>query len=187
MNDLNAGSRGWMRAARHGAAIGLRMTLLYAALFIVYAVGRSLVELATLPAPDAGMLRTMLGTAASLVVASLSITVLLLPVSAVAGIVTSLLLHLVLPRAGGRFTVSGTLLISFVTAMVIADVVQVGILPALGFAPLSLPFETWLFWFGLPTLIYVIVVVWDGGRLRRIGGGERRDPEVPVIREVRRT
>lgn len=161
--------RNWKWAARRGAGVGVRMTLLYAALFILYAIVRSTLELLSFPAPDAGTASTILATVVSLIVAALAITLLLIPVSVLAGIVLALLVHLLLPVAGRGFTFIGTLLISLALAFVVADTVQLVLLPAAGFKPLSLPLETWLFWFGLPTLLYVVAAAFEGGRLRSGG------------------
>lgn len=175
-------SRNWRQAARHGAGIGVKMALVYTVIFLLYAILRSTLDLLSLPAPDAGTLGTITATVLSLSVAAFAIAALLLPVSALAGTTLSLLLHLLLPQAGRRSALVGTLVISSAVAFAIADTVQLIVLPAAGFEPLDLPFETWLFWFGLPTLIYIIVAALEGRRLRSwvnaSGGGDV--PAVPV-------
>lgn len=176
-------SRSWSQAARHGAGVGVKMTLLYASVFILYAIVRSTIELYSWPAPDAGTISTVLATAASLIVAALAISLLLLPLSALAGIGTSLLLHLLLPRISRRFSIAGTLVISLVVAFAIADTVQFILLPAAGFQPFALPFETWVFWFGLPTLLYLIVVGVEGGRMR--SGSLLPGKVMPAERHIR--
>lgn len=175
-------SRSWSQAARHGAGAGVKMTLLYASVFILYALIRSTIELYSWPAPDAGTISTVLATAASLIIAALAISLLLLPLSALAGIGTSLLLHLLLPRNSRRFSIAGTLVISLVVAFAIADTVQLILLPAIGFQPFDLPFETWVFWFGLPTLLYVIVIGFEGGRMR--SGGLLPGKVMPAGRHI---
>ena len=99
----------------------------------------------------------------------------MLPFSVLAASATSLLLYLLVPRVGARFSVAGTLVISMAVAFAVADTVQLVLLPALGFSPLDLPFATWIFWFGLPTLLYIIVVGVEGGRMRSASlTGEQR-------------
>lgn len=166
MMTANRTPRNWKNAARHGAMTGMKMTLLYAGAFTLYAVVRLVMELCVLPAPGSGRMGTVLATAASLITASLAITVVLLPLSALVGMGTSLLLHLVLPQIGSRFSVIGVLAISLAVAFAIADTVQLVLLPAAGFSPLELPFATWIFWFGLPTAIYIIAVGSEGRWLR---------------------
>jgi len=166
MITVDYASRNWRKAARHGAGIGMKMTLLYAVLFILYAIIRSTLELLSFPTPDAGAAGTILATMVSLIIAALGITLLVIPLSALAGMGTSLLLHLLLPRISRRLTMVGTFFISLAAAFAVVDTVQLILLPAVGFKPLDLPFETWIFWFGLPTVLYVIVTGFEGRRLR---------------------
>jgi hypothetical protein len=163
---IGRSSLGWKQMARHGAGIGVRMTLLYAALFALYAVVRSIIELASHPGPESGDAATVMATVLSLIVASLAIALLLMPISALAGAAMELLLRWLLPRTGERLSIVGTLVVGLAVAFAIADAVQLILLPAVGFKPLALPLESWLFWFGLPTLLYIAAAAIEGRRLR---------------------
>lgn len=170
MTAIDYPSRSWKKVASHGAWTGFRMTLLYAGTFTMYAVIRAILDLYMLPVPDSGRAGTMLATAASLITAALAITLILLPLSVLAGMGTSLLLHLVLPRTSSHFSIIGVLAISLVVAFIVADTVQLILLPAAGFRPLELPLATWLFWFGLPTVLYLVATGFEGRWLRSGNG-----------------
>lgn len=156
----------WKETARHGAGVGARMTILYASLFLLYALVRSSFELSAMPAPESGTAGTLLATVISLTVATAAIALLLIPLSALVGMGTSLLLRRLLPEIGVAKSLGGTFIISLVVAFAVADTVQFILLPALGFEPLELPFGTWLFWFGIPSVIYIITIGLEGAWLR---------------------
>jgi hypothetical protein len=143
----------WRRVARSGAGIGVKMTLLYAIVFVLYAVVRSTIALLRWPSPDEGTAATVLATAASLIVAATSITLLALPISAFAGLVTSLVVYWLRPQ--WRHWSTGRPLTGFAAATVIVLLVQIALLPVIGLTTFRLQAATYIFWLGLPAIIYI--------------------------------
>jgi hypothetical protein len=154
-NNENSPASGWRPAARVGAGIGVKMTLLYAAIFILYAVVRSTLALLAWPSPDAGTAGTVLATASSLTIAAISVTLLVLPISALAGLVASLLVYWLQPRTESQQTPAKRPIARFAVAALTALIVQAILLPAVGLHLYTYQAETYIFWFGLPALLYV--------------------------------
>ena len=141
-----------------GARIGAKMTALYAAIFLVYAFMRCTIMLLSLPSPDAGTAGTILATTSSLLIATITITLLALAVSMVAGAVTSLMIYWFKQRYKWQIVALEHSLIGFAVAVVMVLLMQLVLLPLAGLYPYSLPAATYIFWFGLPALLYVGVI-----------------------------
>lgn len=146
--------------AREGAEIGVRMTRLYAGAFMLYATYRLAIAIAECPSSDTPIAATIAAAAASMVVASVTITSILALVSMVVGAASALIVHWLLARAAARGARGRPIVVGASVALVSLVIGQIGLLPALGFSLLSLPATTYLFWVGLPSALYLVVTTW---------------------------
>jgi hypothetical protein len=171
--------RRWWTVAREGAVVGARMTQFYATAFIVYAAVRVGEAIARGPEPDAGAIATLGATVVSILVVSTTVTVALTIVSAVVGGVTALFSQWLLVRiVSGRGRVR-PIAVSVAVAIASLLVGQLALLPSFGVWPMSIPFATYLFWFGLPSVIYLVAVTWMRHPLWRYSGRFHHIPHTP--------
>lgn len=154
----------WHDAARLGATYGVRLTVAYALLFIVYACARAVIEI--VPALQAGAaVQTSLAVIVSLLVAAASIGVLMALFAALLGAVTALVVYGLLPvfdpgqRPRRASAVGGIAAGIFAASLVVAA----QSLPGGHLGPAH-P-ETWLFWLVLPLTIYVCAAAIGARRL----------------------
>lgn len=143
----------WGQTARSGAGFAVRLTIAYAVVFIVYALVRSVLRLLPTPTFDAGLVGTLLAYGVSLALPALVIALILALVMTLLGIVTALIVRGLLSVLNPTHAPLSAILVGAAVALVIAALLHVG----LGFSPDSLTWETYLFWVGIPSAIYVIV------------------------------
>jgi hypothetical protein len=153
--------------AHEGARIGARMTRLYAGAFIVYATVRVAIAIIEAPAEGIDVIPTVVASGASMVVASVTITTLLALFSTLVGAVSAIAVHWLLVRSAARGVRARPVVVGALVSLISLAVGQIGLLPALGFSPLSLPLGTYLFWIGFPSVIYIVVTTWLGRPLWR--------------------
>ncbi len=148
-----------MRAAgRLGASLGARLALVYGLLFIAFAVIRYGVDLRAAPA-GGGFWAGYVGGAVSLAVASLGITALMALVAAVLGTATALCaaaLYWLAQRSGAGVhpAAIGVGVASLFVLLLHLALGQMGL-----WSWSSLLDTTYLFWLGVPTLVYILAAL----------------------------
>ncbi len=146
-------------AGRLGASLGAKLALVYGLCFIVFAVVRYGADLQAAP-PAASFWLGYWGGAVSLAVASLGITAILAPVAAVLGMVTALcaaVLYRLVQRSGAGVhpAVVGVGVAGLFVFLFHLVLGQTGL-----WTWSSLRDTTYLFWLGVPALVYVMAAVW---------------------------
>jgi hypothetical protein len=168
--DLNP-LRTWGAAARYGATIGFTSALVYGALATLYIILRSSLQILGVLSPAEGLLGTLLANAVSVLWPCLVTTVLLGVLAAVIetaafSIIFGLSLPLKAHGSPGRAAAIG-LLVSGGLAVLVNLSVGRGISAYWGaFWP-----QGYLFWLGLPSLIFMGTTTWLcwQGEMRRAG------------------
>jgi hypothetical protein len=156
MNANQAVSHPTGRAvARAGAAVGVGLTFAYALTFALYAIVRSSWTIWRWTPPDLGKLEALAANAASIVVASVASAGLLAVVVALLSMGTALVMAWALATWNAHQSTGRAILMGAATALVVVVVGQFTLSWALGRSLFSFGAATYLFWIGLPSLLYV--------------------------------
>jgi len=158
MSHINSSPVSWRLAAVRGATIGIWLTFAYAVLVALYAIVRSSLRIQTaLASGDA--LQMMFGTAVTLAFGILIFAVVMALVSAVIGGISAIVLQWLLLRFNPRHASTQALFIGLGLGIGCWFVVNLILLVMPG-SRLTLAYpETYLFWFAVPGLIYVVASV----------------------------
>lgn len=157
----------WREVVRTGALAGAALTYVYALAFLLYATLRATFALVTMPWPDAGLLGTIIATSLSLAVPALVLATLLALPAAVLGAITAMLVYTVVPRLNAARSPVQAALMGGAIALAVVAVIQLGLGYGLEVTVASLTLSTYLFWLGLPAVVYVVAAATGGVRLNR--------------------
>jgi hypothetical protein len=153
----------WGDAARQGALTGAVLAYIYSLVFLLYAVVRESISVLNVGAADGGVL--LLSNAVSLAMVVLIFGTVMAIVSAVIGAVTEVVLLYAIRRLIGDYQPMAAVLTGVGVALVLAFVIHLitGIAPS---PRLNLAYpETYLFWLGVPTVVYVVAGALRGGEI----------------------
>jgi hypothetical protein len=145
----------WRYVALRGAAVSVGLTFAYALAFLLYAIVRSSLTLAARVNPDTGLLGTLIATWTSLAIAVLTMASLMAVVAAVLGTATALIVLWLSSVLNPRRVSARAIMIGLVTCLGIALLLNLALQQALSLSWSALVSEAYLFWLGLPSLIYV--------------------------------
>jgi hypothetical protein len=159
----------WYKVALAGAAMGVGLTFVYALSFALYAVVRSSWTIWQWTPPDLGKGATLAANAASIVVASVATASLLAVVVALLSMITALLIALGLARWNPQQAQGRAIGIGVTTGLAVVVLGHVALSWALGRSLFSLGAATYLFWIGLPSLLYIGA---GGGLAWRLNQGQ---------------
>lgn len=146
-------------AGRLGASLGAKLALVYGLLFIVFALLRYSIDLRAAP-PGGSFWLSYGGGAVSLAVASLGITAIMALVAAILGMVTALCaaaLYWLAQRSGVGVHPA---VIGVGVAGLFVLLLHLGLGQAGLWTWSSLRDTTYLFWLGVPALVYGMAAVW---------------------------
>jgi hypothetical protein len=132
------------------------LTFAYALAFLLYAILRSSLTLAATVNPDAGLLYTLIANATSLLIAVLTITFLMVIVTAVLGIITAIAVYGLLSTLNAHKDPSRAVIIGSATCLGVVLLLNLTLQKALGFSWSAMGGEAYLFWLGFPSLIYIV-------------------------------
>jgi hypothetical protein len=138
-----------------GARFGTFVTLFYAAAFIAAAAGRCFLDLAGGPYPDAGFFPTFTAYVIAMTITGVTTALLLGVISAIVGIITLAVLEMLYALAHVRDPGRRSILGAAATSLVMAGV-NIVVLQLLASRSIEVPWQTYLFWLGLPSIIYVL-------------------------------
>lgn len=150
--------------ALSGLRLGFTLVLLYSAAFALYAIGRSSWRIAATLAPGEGLFGTLVATAFALL---LPIAVCALVFGIGAGLLQSVTLLAVRGMAllfRDHHAPAFTAWIGFVTAIVLVGAIVLTVQRTLGSYFDALWPSGYLFWLGLPSLLFVGATTWVSWR-----------------------
>lgn len=158
-----------VRAAQRGAWIGVRLALGYGAAFALYSMARATLAILALgPERPAG---TIPAVAMALLYTSLVFALLTVPGAALLGAGTAALIRRLLPRLNRSGSPTRAALVGALVAFTIWLVFYALQAFALG-DRLTLAYPaTFLFWIGLPGVVYVAAAAWGARRLAMMERG----------------
>jgi hypothetical protein len=157
----------WREVVQTGALAGVALTYTYALAFLLYATLRATFVLVSMPWPDAGLVGTVIATGASLVAPGLVLATLLTVPAALLGALAAALVYAVLLWLSASHLVTEAPLIGGAVALTVVAMIRLGLVYGLGITVASLTLPTYLFWLGLPAVVYVVAAAIGGGRLNR--------------------
>ena len=136
----------WQKTARRGAELGAVLSVAYAFLFDAYAIGSGSIGNTT---------DTISANTISVFSQTIPWTVAMLILAALIGALTALLIRTLLPRLNPSSRPGRSMLYGFGITIVV--VVLVTLIAAIAGAPMAFNFnpQTYMFWVGLPALLYV--------------------------------
>jgi hypothetical protein len=150
---------------RLGITLGARLTLLYAALFLSYAIIRSSFEI-LIPA-DTDLLMTFIANMTTILLSGCALMILILIVVLPCGILTSRLTAWLLPLLPPTHTRWQNAAAGVMAAFVIQCVVRVSLYLGFSYSLATMPAATYLFWIGFPSLVHLAAGGVMGWRLGR--------------------
>lgn len=162
----------WVYGPLGGAAAAIALAFAYTAVFVVYALIRSLL-LVISANPGAGIPGTIVAYAATLSVPALVICVMMSVPAALVGLLTAPLLKRLLSAWNPRHDPARATAIGAAASCGIVVLLHVIFQRALGFslADVAANPETYLFWLALPSLIYILA----GGVAGRVLNHRQRE------------
>jgi hypothetical protein len=156
----------WGYIAARGAGVGVALTMAYTGCFIIYAWVRAARALQATMSGDPAQFGTFVATAASLSVAAGVIATFTVILTAILGALTGLVLQGLLARFNRDGDSRQAVLIGVAAMALIVVVMDV----AFRFHALQL--ETFLFWVGLPSAIYIVAGGIAARQLARLRSGD---------------
>jgi hypothetical protein len=156
-------------AALKGAKWGLLLALAYGLVFCLLGSLRYVLDVSAAP-PDGGFWTHVMGGAVSLTVAALGITLLMALLAAALGAVTALLAASVDKLWTARSGVAHGAAAGFFTAAGMLVLLHGALWAAGLWSPLSFASTTYLFWLGIPSLIYLAAAAY-AGRASQLSSG----------------
>ena len=164
--------------ARRGAALGLKLSCAYSAVFVLYSLVHSTVALAG-ARPSAGAFPTLAATWLSLIVASIAFAALLAPVVAGIGASSALAIEAVVRRA--RPSTRGAMITGILICLGFSAALLAIVHLGLGVGAPTRFLRTYAFWLGVPIALYVAAGASFGGSLalERRGDRARIQPQSP--------
>lgn len=165
---------GPVQALFRGAATGLAALLLYVLLFIIYAITRSSLQIIGALGSADGISGTLIANALSIGIAALSVALLLSLIVAPLGGFTMLLAYALAGPLHARSRPGRAAIVGGTTAALVMLAVQGEVWSALGSFRAAFWPSSYLFWLGLPTLLFVAGIAlacwrWAGATTRLDG------------------
>lgn len=146
--------------ARSGLRLGFLLALLYSAAFALYAVGRSSWQIAMTLPPDDSLLGTLVANAFALLLPILVFAFVLGVGAALLQCVTLLLVYGVAAVINPHRRAVGMAGIGLISATLLAAAIQLAVHQSLGSYFDALWPSGYLFWLGLPSLLFVGATTW---------------------------
>jgi hypothetical protein len=152
--------RSWGTAAGYGAAVGFLSTLLYGTVVTLYIILRASAQILEVPSPAEGLLGTLVANAFSIVWPCLVTTLLLGLLAAIIETTAFLIIYgLSLMLNGWRLPSQGAA-IGFMVAGSLAFLVNFLVMRGIGAYWGAFWPQGYLFWLGLPSLIFIGTTTW---------------------------
>jgi hypothetical protein len=145
----------WSRTLQIGAGAGVGLTFAYAAVFALYAICRSSLNIWEMTPPEIGMFGTLAANAVSILLASLATACVLAPLMALLGMGTAAAIKWLDAIFNPNRNILRAMIIGVGAALVFVVIVDFGVQMLMGRSLNSLGVETYLFWFGLPGLVHI--------------------------------
>jgi hypothetical protein len=150
--------------ALSGLWLGFGLTLVYSALFALYALVRSSLQIALTLSLGEGLVGTLVANAFALLLPILSFALLLGIGAALLQSVTLLLVHGLAALINPHLTPIHMAGIGAAAAALLAGAIQVMVQQSLGSYFAALWPTGYLFWLGLPSLLFVTTTTWVSWR-----------------------
>jgi hypothetical protein len=152
-------------AAGHGARLGFGLALLYGFAFALYAIVRSSLQIKAILTPGAGLFGTLAANALAILMPALGFALLLGMLAAVIESVTLLLVYGLSTLLNLQQSPARAAWIGLITAGIMAGALQLFMQRSLGSRFDALWPSGYLFWLGLPCLIFVGATTWISWRV----------------------
>lgn len=150
----------WGMAARHGAAAGFFSALIYGAVATLYVILRSSAQILGILSPAEGLWGTLVANAFGVVWPCLVITLLLSLLAAVIESVTFLIIHGLSLALNGQKSPFRMAAIGFLVSGGLALLVNFLIVSGISTYWSAFWPQGYLFWLGLPSLIFIGTTTW---------------------------
>jgi hypothetical protein len=164
-------------AALRGALLGLALTLAYGLAFALYAIVRSSLQIVAVLPPDEGLLGTLVANALSILVPTIVVALLLAAIPAILEAIVLVAIYRLCLSLRGEGMAGRSAIVGLVVSLLVTVVIHLLGWRATGAYFAALWPMGYLFWLGLPSMIFVTMNTWAGWRL---GGGARSNATAQV-------
>lgn len=146
----------WQHTIQYATISSLALTVTYAAIFVVYTIIRTSLTITNTLANDSNVFATLVANATSLVIASVTVTLLLIPFTVFLGIMTIIPIKWALQKTANHpVNHHKATFIGVITAALYLTILHLLIGQLSGQSATELGTSTYLFWIGLPSILYV--------------------------------
>lgn len=159
--------------ALSGVVLGFTLALAYGFTFVVYAIVRSSLQIVAILSPGEALVGTLLANAFALFVPALVFALLCGLGAALLQSITLLLVHGVAALINPHHAPALMAGIGLISASLLAGASQVAVQQSLGIYFDALWPSGYLFWLGLPSLLFIGATIWVSWRLSNHAAGKR--------------